>query len=265
MSCRRALPSLIAACSLVGLAPAWAEAQEEPLPNGVVARVGEESITEREFRKWLRTAALGQDRRNGVPDPPRFKRCVAVEQRRQAKERRRLSRGALRRRCRRRYRQLRSEVMQFLVQAVWVRQEATARGIAVTPRQVRRSFERQKRQAFKTERAYRRFLHQSGMSEADILFRVRLDLLQTRLTELVAASAQPVTGDEVDAYYAKHRRRYRGIPRRKARREIRRLLRAEHQQRELDRFIQDYRARYKAITVCADGYVVAECSNAPPE
>jgi SurA-like protein len=216
-----------AATVLCLTASAPAAAQVVPLPDDVVARVGEEPIAKREFRHWLRVSLSGQD---GGPAP----------------------------------KALRDEVMRFLLQAEWVRQETAARGIVVKPRQVRRSFERQKRAAFPNERDYRQFLRESGQTEADILERVELDLLQRRLSRAASASAPPVTKEDVDRYFASHRRRYRDVPRRRARRGIRRLLTARREQRAIDRFIRDFRARYRAITVCADGYVVAECGNAQP-
>ena len=255
-----ALVPLVASAALV--AAASANAQEEPLPPDVVARVGEEPIGKREFRDWLRKTARGQDRRGGVPKPPRFERCIAAERRRLATSRRRPSRRVLRLRCRRRYKQLRDEVMQFLVQGAWTRQEAKARAIVVPSREVRRQFKRQKRQAFEKERAYRRFLRRSGMTQADILYRVKLDLLQTRITRQVTAAAPPVPPAEVTDYYESNRRRFRKMSRRKARRVIRRLLRSQRQQQALDRFVKDFRERYTAVTVCAEGYVIAECSNA---
>jgi foldase protein PrsA len=44
---------------------------------------------------------------------------------------------------------------------------------------------------------------------------------------------------------------------------IRNLLKSQRQQKALDKFIKDFRARYKDKTVCADAYQVAECKNAP--
>ena len=43
----------------------------------------------------------------------------------------------------------------------------------------KKSLEDQKKQAFPTEKAYQQLLKTSGMTEADILFRVKLNELQT--------------------------------------------------------------------------------------
>lgn len=243
------------------LALPQAEAQEPPLPDGAVARVGEEPITKGEFDRLLRGATRGAYGQGAVLDPPRFERCVAADLRRPSGVKRRPSRRALRRHCERRYTRLRTEVLQFLVDAVWTRQEAAARGIAVTPGQVRRHLERQKRSVFADEREYRRFLRESGQSNADLLNQIELDLLRTRLRVRAIRSAPRVTEEEVDAYYAWHRREYRGIPRRRARRTIRQLLTAEREQRVLEEYVEDFNARYRAITVCAPDYVIPECGS----
>jgi foldase protein PrsA len=133
----------------------------------------------------------------------------------------------------------------------------------VTPEQVRRAFERQSRQVFPTERAFRRFLRASGLTEADLLERVELDMLQQRLTDAALEGVPEVTKQDVDRYYARHRRRYRGIAPARARREIRVLLTARRRQDAIARFTAEFRSRYRAITVCADGYVISECSNSP--
>jgi SurA N-terminal domain len=255
--------TVTAAAVLCVTAVAPAAAQAPPLPEGVVARVGEQPITEREFRHWLRINVRGESPGSAPLDPPRFKRCVAAELRMLRKGAPRPSRRALRLRCRTRYDALRTSTTLFLIHTVWTRQEAAARGIAVTPEQVRREFERQKRQAFPTERTFRRFLRATGMTEADLLERVELEMLQEGLSDAAVEGVPKVTEEDVDRYYARHRRRYRGIAPARARREIRVLLTARRQQRAISLFVADFRSRYRAITVCADGHVISECSNAP--
>jgi hypothetical protein len=240
-----------------------AAAQTTPLPDGVAAQVGQEPITEREFRHWLRIGIRGEGPESAPLDPPSFRRCVAAELRRVPEGEPMPSRRALRRRCRDRYDALRDSTLRFLLNGVWVRQEAVARDIRVTPQAVRGRFERQKREAFPTERAFRRFLRSSGLTRGDLLTRVELDMLQQRLTRAVTAGVPEVTRQEVERYYARHQRRYRDLSPAAARRSIRALLTSRRQQRALERFVAGFRSRYRARTVCANGYVVPECSNAP--
>jgi foldase protein PrsA len=215
----------MAAAVLAGMAVGSATAQEPPVPDGAVALVGDERIGKAEFRHWLRVARRGDD-----------------QARRAA---------------------LRDSTMLYLLHRAWTRQEAEARGIALKPAGVRRAFERHKREAFPNERAYRAFLRETGMTEADVLERLEFDILQRRLTRAATANVPAVTKQEVDSYYARHRRRYAELTRTAARRAIRVQLTATREQRAITRFIERFRARYRAITTCAKGYVIDACSNAP--
>lgn len=251
-----------AAAVLLVTAVAPAAAQEPRLPDGVVARVGEETISEREFRHWLRIGVRGQGPRPIPLEPPRFERCVAAELRKLEEGEPTPSRRELRLRCRTRYEALRTSTMLLLVHGVWTHQEAAARGIAVRPEQVRRALERQKREEFPTERAFRAFLRSSGMKEADLLQRIEFDMLQRGLTRSAAANVPVVTKEDVERHYARHRRRYSDLSPASARRAIRVQLTAGRQQRAITRFIVQFRSRYREITTCAKGYVIDACSNA---
>jgi SurA N-terminal domain len=214
----------MAAALLSGLVVAPATAQE-PVPDGAVARVGDERIGKGEFRHWMRIAVHGDDQ------APREA--------------------------------LRESTMLFLLHRAWTRQEAAAQGIVVKPAQVRRAFERQRRDAFPDERAFRRFLRRSGMAKRDLLQRIEFDMLQRRLTRAASADVPRVTREAVDRYYARHRRRFSGLTPARARRTIRVQLTAARRQRAIARFIVDFRSRYRAMTTCAEGYVIDACSNAP--
>ena len=215
----------MAAAVLSGMAVAPASAQEPPVPDGAVARVGDERIGKGEFRHWMQIAVRGDDQ------APREA--------------------------------LRESTMLFLLHRAWTRQEAAARGIVVKPAQVRRAFERQRREGFPNERAYRRFLRRSGMTKRDLFQRIEFDMLQRRLTRAAIADVPKVTREAVDSYYARHRREFRGLTPARARRTIRVQLNSARKQRALARFIVGFRSRYRAVTLCADGYVMDACSNAP--
>ena len=248
----------MAAAFLAGVLVAPAAAQRGPLPEGMVARVGETPVSEREFRHWLRISTRGQS----VPlDPPGFERCMAAERQTPSEIERPSTTGELRRRCRGRHEALRDSTMLFLLHREWTRQEAEARGLAVSPQRVRRAFERQRRASFQTEREFRDFLRLSGMTEADLLQRVEFDMLQQRLFRAATADVPEVTRQDVERYYARHRRRFRGQAPARARRTIRVQLQATREQRALARFLAEFRSGYRAITVCETGYVIPECSN----
>jgi foldase protein PrsA len=78
----------------------------------------------------------------------------------------------------------------------------------VTDASVKKSFEDQKKQAFPTDKAYEEFIKTSGMTEEDILFRVKLNELQQKLTQKVTEDAAKVTDADIEEYYEKNKRRF---------------------------------------------------------
>ena len=199
------------ALALLGMSALVFAACGNEVPTGAVAKVGEETISQKEFDKWLATAAKGQAQGGPavVPDPPEFTKCVAAKKKMPAPEgQKKPGDAALKKQCETEYDTLKREVMQFLIQAAWVEQEAEEQGIKVTQKQVEKSFEDQKKQAFPTDKAYKQFLETSGMTEEDILFRVRLDQLQQKLTQKVTEDAKKVTDEDIEAYYKKNKERF---------------------------------------------------------
>ena len=181
------------------------------VPAGAVAKVGDSTITQDEFDKWLATAAKGsaQGAAAAVPDPPDFEKCVAAKGKTPVpKGQKQPTDDALKKQCKSEYDALKKEVMQFLIQAEWVEQEAADQDIKVTDAQIKKSFEDQKKQAFPNDKQYKEFLASSGMTEEDILFRVKLDQLQQKLTQKITEDAKKVSEADISAYYEKNKKRF---------------------------------------------------------
>ena len=240
-------------------------AQESPPPDDRVGQVGSVAISRADFDHWFAAASHARFQRPMEFVAPAYERCAAAKRKLRTKRGwRKLSERELRARCTRDHRELRRQVMQFLVQGQWVEQEAAARGVVLSERRVRQIFEAQKQKVFPKERAYQRFLRESGATEPDILHRIRLDALQNRVTRHVTRQAEPVTAKDVARFRADHPGWFKGMGA-KANRRIRRLLVTAREQIALGRFIDDFRKRYRAMTWCADGYAIAECGAiAPP-
>jgi foldase protein PrsA len=181
----------------------------DDVPANSVARVGDTTITKAEFNKWLHTAAKGEASQGGssvAPDPPQYTACIAERQKQPTpKGASKPSAAALKQQCKQQYDRLKGEVMQFLIQAQWVKQEADKRNVSVSDAAVRRSFEDQKKQAFPNDKAYNKFLASSGMSEQDILFRVKLNELQTKLTQKVTEEESKVSDGDLHSAYDKQK------------------------------------------------------------
>ena len=201
---------LLLPLALTGAAVAIAACGND-VPPGAVAKVGDTEITQDQFDKWMAIATKGQAQ--GGPatelDAPEFTKCVAAKKKAPtASGQGKQSDAALKKQCKTEYDTIKSQVMQFLIQAEWVTQEAEKRDVEVKPAQLQKTLEDQKKQAFPTEKAYTTYLKTSGMTEADILFRVKLNELQTKLTQDVTEDAKKVSDADVQEYYEKNQKRF---------------------------------------------------------
>jgi foldase protein PrsA len=184
------------------------------VPTGAVAKVGDSTITQDEFDKWMTIAVRGQSQQQGgaaaaVPEPPDFEKCVAAKQKQPVpKGQKKPTEDALKKQCKTEYDTLKREVMQFLIQGEWVQQEAERRGVEVKPAELKKALEDQKKQVFPNDKQYQQFLKTSGMTEEDVLFRVKLNELQQRLTQKVTEDAKKVSDADVSKYYEKHKKNF---------------------------------------------------------
>jgi foldase protein PrsA len=101
--------------------------------------------------------------------------------------------------------------MQILVNATWIEQEAEKQDVKVSDAEIKRVLEDEKRKSFpgdKGDEQYKKFLETSGMTEEDVLFTIRLQTLQTKLTEKITADAKKVSNKDVEEYYEKNKQRF---------------------------------------------------------
>lgn len=176
-------------------------------PSGVVAVVDGQSITAKEFEHWYGVAAKSGG--NRVPhNPPRFRECVADKHATLPHDGRGSTRKQLRRQCSAEHHALVEQVMQLLISFRWIRGEAEAQDITVTPSEVRAQFREQKHASFPKQKDYEKFLRASGQSEQDILMRVELDLLSSELRDRVTSDMAPVTNKQIKQYYELNRDRF---------------------------------------------------------
>ena len=183
------------------------------VPTGAVAKVGDSTITQDEFDKWMGIAVKGQSQSAGgasaVPKPPDFEACVAAKKKTPVpKGQQKPSDDALKKQCKSEYDTLKREVMQFLIQGEWVQQEAAKRGVKLKDAELQKALEDQKKQVFPNDKQYQQFLKTSGMTEKDVLFRVKLNELQQRLTQKVTEDAKNVSDADIQAYYAKNKKKF---------------------------------------------------------
>src|SRR4051795_7045730 len=201
---RTALP--IAACAAL-IAGCGAD-----VPNNGVAKIGDSVITKDQFNHWLNAAAHGSSAPGStvvVPDPPNFTKCVANQAKQPVpKGAKKPTTAQLKTQCKQQYDALKQQVMQFLISAEWIQQEAKNEGVKVSDKQVQKQFQDQKKQSFQKAADYQKFLKNSGMTEADLLFRVKLDVVSNAVRAKIIKGKDSVTQAQIAKYYNKNKQRF---------------------------------------------------------
>jgi foldase protein PrsA len=175
-------------------------------PSDAVATVDGQAIEQHEFDRWITIAAKSVD--SAVPDPATgYRRCITAK-RKAASGRHKVSDARLARECKHDYLQLRDEVMQLLISFKWIAGEAAAQNVTVTDAEVNQSFQKQKRQSFPRDADFQKFLKRSGETLADVLERIRLDLLSNKLRDKVIAGKDQISDEAIAQFYADHRSRF---------------------------------------------------------
>jgi foldase protein PrsA len=181
-------PKILGAIALAALLPVSVSAcgGDDDVPRGAVAEVSGKPIPKRDFDHWLEVVNASQQapskQRKKPPKPPKPGSPT--------------------------YNQLRDQVIQFLVSARWIEGEAADRDITTTNQEVERQFKQTRDQSFQSKRAYERFLEQSGQSQEDILFRVKLDVLSNKLRQEITTDIGKVDDDEINDYYEKNKQQF---------------------------------------------------------
>ncbi len=146
------------------------------IPSGSVAIVedapeGLSPITEAKFRHALvQTAA--QEKLKPVPKPGEEK-----------------------------YDELREKALDEILNAIWIQGQAEEMGISVTPKEIVKELAKLKKQAFKTEKQYQEFLKEAHFTRADVLERVKIQMLQGQLETKVTEEAPVPSKREIETYY----------------------------------------------------------------
>jgi foldase protein PrsA len=204
---RNRIPLLIAACAVLVAACGGG------IPGDSVATVDGKNITKSTYDHWLNIAAKSAGPTGGgsIPKPPDYKDCIAEKRKtlpKPAKGQPQTTDAQLKTQCQSEYKALQQQVMQLLISFHWIEGEAKEQGVKVTDADVKKQFESQKKASFPTDQKYQEFLKQSGQTEADILMRVKLDLLSNKIREKVTKDATKVTDAEIGKYYNDNKSRF---------------------------------------------------------
>jgi len=237
--------------------------------GGPVAAIGSAAISRAQFAHWITVANDAGQAVTGkvapaVPVPPDFTACIALlrTQPTQAGD----TDAVLKQGCASSYGKLVSEVMAFLIQAIWIEGEANARGVAVTGAQVDASYAAQRRTSkpsLKTAAELNAFLAKSGQTRTDLKWRTRLNLLASAIEGKLSKGAEHVSAAQISAYYAAHRSRFPGKSLQAASPLIRKLIAAAQAVAAESGLQKRFSTVWRGRTVCLSGFFIkSSCSHA---
>ena len=99
------------------------------------------------------------------------------------------------------YEDLRDAALGSLLDMVWIQGQADEMGISVTDKEIAEELKKLKKENFKTDAEYRKFLKQSKYSEADVNERVKLQILGTQVQEQITEGVGEPSKGEIEEYY----------------------------------------------------------------
>jgi len=211
----RFIPALGAVLfALVGLAACGG------IPGNAVVQVGGTPVTKNTFNHWMGiaatagSAATGAAAKPAIPEPPAYKACIAHLQATTpapAKGQTAPSAAQLKSQCEQQYKQLQQQVLGFLISSAWVLGEAGALGVKVSDAEVHKQFNKIKSSQFPRAAEYEKFLATTGQTTSDLLLRVKLNLLSSKIQEKIAKRKHTVSKTEIEKYYNENKQRF-GTP-----------------------------------------------------
>jgi foldase protein PrsA len=191
------------------------------VPSNAVVQVGSNPITKTTFEHWLSvaaassaTTATAKTTKPVVPDPPDYTECIAHLEATAAKP----AKGAakptaaeLKSECEQQYTSLKQEVLGFLISSEWVIGEASHLGVNVSDAEVKKEFEKIKNEQFPKAAEFEKFLATSGQTVSDLLLRVKLNMLSSKIQKKIVAGKGSPSKAEIEKYYKENSSRF-GTP-----------------------------------------------------
>ncbi len=199
----------------------------------VVVDVNGAKVTSAMFTHWLSVAAVRDYELTPskpvpkwvIPDPPHFNECAThLPQILHQAPTPSLTASQRKAQCASRYRSLREQVLSGLITGEWYIAEGKRRGLTATDSEVRKRFERVRINLFGSVAAFNRYLHYSGETVADQMFRSRIKVYSEKIEHQLAPAGNPRAGKQT-----------------------------------YPEFFRSFTRRWVARTNCSPGYVVPEC------
>jgi foldase protein PrsA len=187
------------------------------VPGNAVVKIGSDSIKTSEFDHWLKVAATSQQQQTGaagpaaIPQPPEFTACIATKKKtatKPAKGQPTPTDKTYKAQCKQEYESLRDSVMQFLISSAWIEGESHDQGVKLSDADVKKDFDKQRTQSFPKDKDYAAFLKSSGYIQEDLLYRMKVQSLSTKLRAQILKGTDKVSDAQIADYYNKNKSRF---------------------------------------------------------
>ena len=179
-------------------------------------QVGSNPITKTTFEHWLSvaaassaTTATGKTAKPVVPVPPDYTECIAhleATAPKPAKGQSKPTSAQLKSECEQQYKSLQQEVLGFLISSQWVIGEASHLGVNVSDAEVKKEFEKITNQQFPKAAEFEKFLATSGQTVSDLLLRVKLNMLSSKIQKKIASGKGTPSKAEIEKYHKENHR-----------------------------------------------------------
>jgi foldase protein PrsA len=103
---------------------------------------------------------------------------------------------------------VRDATVSFLIQSQWLEGETADKKLTVTDKTVQQQFKTTKNQQYPQEAQFQQFLKSSGLTIPDILYRLKLNALSTKLQTLITKGKTTATPAEIAQYYNSHKSQF---------------------------------------------------------
>ena len=199
------------------VAAALAAGCGESIPGNSVATVDGQNITRSDFNHWMTVFAksTASQQQGGpttatVPDPPDYAKCIKAKRDAAAKtkSKARPTDKQLTNQCKQEYTSLRDQALGLLIAAEWLEGEAAEQGVKVTPAEVTKAIETQRKEQYPKEADFRKALKDAGFTMEDLRYQTRLQQLQEKLVDKISKGVKDPTAKQISDYYEKNKSQF---------------------------------------------------------
>ncbi len=99
------------------------------------------------------------------------------------------------------FKELKETTVGSILETIWIQGLAAEEGISVTEKEVQKELEKLKKQQFKSEAEFQKFLKTSHYTKQDVNERVKIQILSTKLQEQLAEGASEPSKSEIENFY----------------------------------------------------------------